>query len=63
MPTFFKPYNLEKILFQIRKLVFLNSYFTVGFGFPYAEHVKFIVELKIASIFVISFSIRGETKI
>jgi len=44
-------------------LVFLNGYFTVGFGFPYAEHVRFIVELKIASIFVISFSIRGETKI
>jgi hypothetical protein len=39
----------------------LINYLTVGFGFPYVEHVKFTVELKIASIFVISFFIRGGT--
>ena len=35
--------------------------FTVGLGFPYAEQVRLIVELNIASIVVKSFVIRGET--
>jgi hypothetical protein len=46
----------------LRKNCFLNNSFTVGLGFPYAEHVKFTVELKIASRFVTSFFIRGGTK-
>ena len=59
MTTFFKPYNLQNLI------IILNisyNYLTVGFGFPKAEQVKFTVELRIASIFVVSFSIRGGTE-